>query len=63
MSEQINPNKTIQERIDDKQIESDLTKAELLIQIQVLTEDMEKARHMRNIREDMLDYLNAPRSH
>jgi hypothetical protein len=63
MSEQIDPNETIQDKIDNSEIELDLAKAGLLIEIQKLSDDMEKARHMRNIRENMLDYLNAPRSH
>jgi hypothetical protein len=57
MKEQI---KTTQEIIDHKQIESDLVKANLQIQIQVLLNDMERIRHLNTIRDRKLNDLNAP---
>lgn len=65
MSEQIKPTQTTQEIIDSNQIEFDLdiATAKLHIKIQALLNDMEKARHLRNIRDRKLNDLNAPESY
>ena len=54
---------TTQEITDSHKIETDLVKAELLLKIQILSADMEKARQFRNIRDSKLSDINDSHPH